>query len=490
MLLLAPPLLVGAWGLAPGWMAIPIAVVAAVPIFIWLRARERQLQSRSVSPRWMLLWCALTLAATVQLGRVGIFVVAPAKAGFAALPHADSWALYHVCFTGYTEAARLAFERRVNIYDPANYEAGGQSRRIGLLVVDEYEYPPPFLPLPAALSAITGNDLMRARALFYGAQAILVVLVMIAVAMRLAPAARLTAWMLIPGVVAAFQTIVGMQYGNFQSGAFALAVAGMLALTRPGRGFGAAALAFAAASKLFPGLLVALLVGGRRYRAAALAAVWMAVFAMLSLAMFGTRPWIDFVTYQLPAISSGSGFAWSELPFLIPTNYGISGAVLKAGALGLPGVSYARAMQTASIYGLIVTGLAVFAAWRLWRANEQDAAPAGGPMTWLALLNLASFRSPYVADAQATMGTLWLLSLVIAARRPRGWRLALAVIAWIGWALTFEGIAPHDPSIPLLIVTLVLQLGALAFNAGVLFLALPRNFHHAADDPTEAVRAE
>jgi hypothetical protein len=56
--------------------------------------------------------------------------------------------------------------------------------------------------------------------------------------------------------------------------------------------------------------------------------------------------------------------------------------------------------------------------------------------------------------------------------------------------LTFEGIAPHDPSIPLLIVTLVLQLGALAFNAGVLFLALPRNFHHAADDPTEAVRAE
>ena len=162
-------------------------------------------------------------------------VVDPEKAAFAALPHAEPWALYHVCFTGYTEAARLASEGRTNIYDPANYEADGNARRIGRLIVDEYEYPPPFLPLPAALLAVTGHDVVRARALFYGLQAVLIVLVMIAVSMRLVPPARLTAWVLIPGVVAAFQTIVGMQYGNFQSGAFALAVAGMLAGTA-GRG--------------------------------------------------------------------------------------------------------------------------------------------------------------------------------------------------------------------------------------------------------------
>ena len=162
--------------------------------------------------------------------------------------------------------------------------------------------------------------------------------------------------------------------------------------------------------------------------------------------MFGTRPWIDFVTYQLPAISSGSGFGWSELPFLIPTNYGVSGAVLKAGALGLPGVTYAGAMQTASLYGIAVTVLALYAAWRLWRTNAPDAPAAGGPMVWLALLNLASLQSPYVADAQATMGTLWLLSLVIASRQLRGARLALAAIAWIGWAFTFEGIVPHEGS--------------------------------------------
>ncbi|MDQ3419244.1 MAG: DUF2029 domain-containing protein [Acidobacteriota bacterium] len=406
-----------------------------------------------------------------QLGRVGVFVVAPEKTGFAALPHADPWALYHGCFTGYTEAARLASEGRTNIYDPGNYEAGGRSRRIGLLIVDEYEYPPPFLPLPAALSAVTGHDVVRTRALFYGLQAVLVVLVMVAASMRLNPAARLTAWVLMPGVGAAFQTIVGMQYGNFQSGAFALAVAGMLAATRGSRGFGAVGLAFAAVSKLFPGLLVALLIGARRYRAALIAAVWMAIFTLLSLAMFGTRPWVDFVTYQLPAISSGSGFAWSELPFLIPTNYGVSGAVLKAGALGLPGVTYARAMQTASIYGIVVTLLALYAAWRLWRTKAEDASQAGGPMLWLALLNLASFRSPYVADAQATMGTLWLLSLVIASCHLRGARLVLAVAAWIGWALTFEGIAPHERSVPLLIFTLALQLAAIAFNAGVLWIA-------------------
>ena len=237
----APALVVGAWGLTPGWAALPLGLAAAIPTFLWLRSRERRLQAPSVSRRTVVLSCVLTLAAAIQLGRVGVFVVAPEKTGFAALPHADPWALYHVCFTGYTEAARLASEGRTNIYDPGNYEAGGQSRRIGLLIVDEYEYPPPFLPLPAALSAVTGHDVVRTRALFYGLQAVLVVLVMVAASMRLNPAARLTAWVLMPGVVAAFQTIVGMQYGNFQSGAFALAVAGMLAATR-GRGFGAVGL--------------------------------------------------------------------------------------------------------------------------------------------------------------------------------------------------------------------------------------------------------
>src|SRR5688572_16433785 len=106
-LVLSPPLLVGAWGLIPGWAAIPIALFAAAPVFLWLRGRERQLPPQHVSRRWLALWLVLVLAATVQLGRVGVFVVDPDRHSYAALPRAELWALYHVCFTGYTEAARL-----------------------------------------------------------------------------------------------------------------------------------------------------------------------------------------------------------------------------------------------------------------------------------------------------------------------------------------------------------------------------------------------
>lgn len=486
-LVLSPALLVGAWGLIPGWAAIPIALFAAAPVFLWLRGRERQLPPQHVSRRWLSLWLVLVLAATIQLGRVGVFVVDPDRHSYAALPHAELWALYHVCFTGYTEAARLAAEGQTNIYDPSNYEANGQSRRIGRLIVDEYEYPPPFLPLPAALSALTGEDVLRARALFYGLQAVLLVMAMVAVAMRLPSGARVSAWLLIPGVVAAFQTILGMQYGNFQSGAFALAMVGMLAATGPAAWYAMAALAFAGASKLFPGLLLALLLGARRYRAAAFTVTWMTAFALLSVWLFGMRPYVDFITYQLPAISSGSGFAWAEYPMLVPINYGISGVVLKLGGLGLPGMTFARAMQVASLYGLLIVGLAVVAGWRIWNGKSQDAATAGGPMLWLALLNLASFRSPYVADAQATMGSLWLLSLVIATYSLRGWHLALATLAWICWSLSFEGLAPHQPSVALLAFTLTNQTAVILFNVGVLIVRLRPGRPAAVEVTTPAV---
>jgi hypothetical protein len=475
-LLLLPALVVGAWGLLPGWWAIPVAALIAVPIHAWLRRREVTLPSVALSRRRLAVSALLLVAAIVQLSRVGVFVVDPERRGFAALPRADTWALYHACFTGYVEAARLAREGGANIYDSANYETtDGHTRRMGMLFVDEYEYPPPFLPLPAALSAATGHDVLRSRAFFFGLQAVVLVLAMTAAATRLAPREAVLTWLLIPGTLAAFQTIVGMQYGNFQSGAFALAMAGMLAATGAGAAIaGTAALAFAAASKLFPGLIVILLIGARRYRALAATAAWMIAFVLLSLALFGTKPYVDFVTYQLPAISTGSGFAWAgEYPMLIPTNYGVSGLVLKAGALGLDAATFPRAMKVASLYGIAVVGLALFSAWRL-RESGEAGRQAGGPILWLALLNLASFRSPYVADAQATMGTLWLMSLLIACEEWRGRRLAFAAAAWIGWAIAFEGIAPHENSVPLLVFTFTAQIAALAFNAWAVLRALPR----------------
>ena len=471
LLLLIPAALVGAWGL--GWLVgLPIAAVALWLAWRWLRTAEQSLGDAPGSARGTLVWPLLLVLALIQLSRVGVFVVDPERRTLAALPNAEEWAVYHTCFTGYTEAARLAFGRGVNIYDSKNYEDDkGHARRIGLLHVDEYEYPPPFLPLPALLSAVTGHDVLRARAVFFGLQVFALTLVIIGTARRLAPLEAAFAWRLMPGVLAAFQTVVGLQYGNFQAGAFAIAVAGMLGVTAGRVATGAPLLAFAAAAKLFPGLLLPLLVATRRWRAVVVLIAWMLAFAVLSYLMFGSRPYVDFVNYQLPAISSGSGFAWSTLPFLVPTNYGVSAIVLKLSALGLPVGSLDAGMRLASIYGLVLVALVVLRAVRAWRGDARWHEAADSPLLWLAILNLASFRSPYVADAQATMGTLWLAALVVAAHDWRGWRLATLATFCALWAITFEGLAPQEHSTPLLLLTLALQVAGIAFNGWVLVRA-------------------
>ena len=69
------------------------------------------------------------------------------------------------------------------------------------------------------------------------------------------------------------------------------------------------------------------------------------------------------------------------------------------------------------------------------------------------------------------MGTLWLATLVVATHDWRRWRLTVLAATCVSWAMTFEGIAPHAPSTPLLLLTLVLQVAAIAFNVWVLLSA-------------------
>jgi hypothetical protein len=84
---------------------------------------------------------------------------------------------------------------------------------------------------------------------------------------------------------------------------------------------------------------------------------------------------------------------------------------------------------------------------------------------WLGLLNLASFRSPFVPDAYALVGTLWLLTLLAAEGhwRTTG-RLALAV-AGAATFVVLDGNVLPDP-VPSWIVmgSLVVQLSMIALN--------------------------
>ena len=87
---------------------------------------------------------------------------------------------------------------------------------------------------------------------------------------------------------------------------------------------------------------------------------------------------------------------------------------------------------------------------------------------WLGLLSLASFRSPFVPDAYALFGTLWLLTLVAAEGhwQARG-RLALAVAAVMSMIVLDGG--PITVPVPawIMAATLALQVAAIVFNAAI-----------------------
>ena len=103
-----------------------------------------------------------------------------------------------------------------------------------------------------------------------------------------------------------------LQTGNFHFLVITMSLGAMLALERRRYTLGGALLAFAVVSKLLPGVLLAYLVVRRSWRAVAWTAGWMAVYAGATLALFGTKPYVAFLTYHLPRLASGDAFSFAR----------------------------------------------------------------------------------------------------------------------------------------------------------------------------------
>jgi hypothetical protein len=92
---------------------------------------------------------------------------------------------------------------------------------------------------------------------------------------------------------------------------------------------------------------------------------------------------------------------------------------------------------------------------------------------WLALLNLGSFRSPFVPDAYALMGTTWLLTPIAAERSSAtAWRVLFLSAVGVMFALIFDRIWVTEPPRRVVLVTRVNQLLALGLNGWVLARAI------------------
>jgi hypothetical protein len=262
---------------------------------------------------------------------------------------------------------------------------------------------------------------------------------------------------------------VSLQIGNFQPTAFALCMLAMIEFERRHAARGGLMLGFSIVSKVFPGILGVLLVTDRRWTSVFWTIGWAAAFAIGTLLWIGTGPFSDFFTYQLPRIQSGAAFFWIDAPGMAPVNYGIHGLIIKLRVLGVPWTSAAAASLAASLYGLLLLAIAALAASRLGRMRAAETnlerLRLRQAQVWLGLLNLASFRSPFVPDAYALIGTLWLLTLLAAEGhwRTTG-RLALAVAGAATFVVLDGNVLPVPVPPWIVMGSLVVQMGTIALN--------------------------
>jgi hypothetical protein len=189
-------------------------------------------------------------------------------------------------------------------------------------------------------------------------------------------------------------------------------------------------LAFATATKLFPGLLLVYLAVRRQWRAVIATLIALAAFTALAAVVLGPGTLAAFVTEQLPRMASGKAFAFTDNN---PDNNSIYGLAFKLAALGVPAMTRGVAALLAWIWTVVVLALA----WLAARPPKLEPPPdpdrrAHDAILWLALLCVGQLRSPY-APLYTSIATLWLFSLATSVRGWRGWLVATAWVLLMGF---------------------------------------------------------
>jgi alpha-1,2-mannosyltransferase len=441
----------------------PVTSVAAAAVAGFIAARGLPyLSAHAPIPRGRragALFGVLAVLALVQGGRMSVFMADPTQRWGALAPPVE-FMVRHSCLSSYVHGAELARRGDANIYDDRyGWEVGKTSQLppaidIGPLTMDTYEYPPQFLPLPRLLLAIS-RDFMAMRALWFLLTAATFVVVTAALTRWLGGEAERRGRLLALAVWISPPLLVTAYFGNFQLMAMGLSVLAMAAIFTGRTRSGAALLAFLIGAKIFPGILGLYLLAARRFAAAAWTAAFGVLYALVALALFGTRPFTDFFGYHLPRIASGETFAFLSEPAASMTNLGVFGVPFKLRLLGWTGSeadAWAVARPLSWVYTVVVVGLAVW-------AGRRHATPEGGHArakllgVWFGLLALGSLRSPF-APPEALIPLVWALSLRAAAAERRR-DVVIAGVLWIAVMLTLPAPPPVGAAISLVVQAVI-----------------------------------
>lgn len=354
------------------------------------------------------------------------------------LPHRSS----HSCVSAYWVACE-AVARTPAIYDEALYSlpkpdpaSPRRPRTLGPLAVDNYEYPPTFLAIPRLIAALT-PDFWAFRRVWFALMLAVTAAGIVAVARRLDGATGSVATWLTPYVLAPPAMVMTLTIGNVQLATIAASLLAMLAFERRRYPAGAALLAYATLSKLYPGLLLFYLLLRRDWRALGWTAGWAVVILVVTIADFGAAPYLAFAT-ELPNVLGGEAFSALRNPIAVAVNESVPGIPLKLGLFGVPYMGFTASKIVGWAYTAIV--LAVIA-----RLALRPTDPRLAPLVWMVIVILATMRSPFVAS-YAPFPSLWLATLLAGLTWGRSRVCVTAVAMWLVLAFSF-GVGGAAPAV-------------------------------------------
>jgi hypothetical protein len=253
--------------------------------------------------------------------------------------------------------------------------------------------------------------------------ALVVAVALVVVAWSLPEPMATRALLLSPLVLAALPMFSALQKGNVQLVVVALSMLAMVLFERGRFAAGGALLAFAIASKLYPGLLVVYLLARRQWRALAWTAAFGVAFTAVTLIDLG---WIQFAGFfgHLPGLLGGEAFPAFRNPAARAINFSVPGLVFKLGVLGIGNGGFAASKVVGWLYTVVALWATVWAARRPLNAAEK-------PLVWLAILVLATLRSPFLPQAYGAFPPQWLLVLLAATFAPTARAIALTLLGWL-----------------------------------------------------------
>jgi hypothetical protein len=258
-------------------------------------ARRRRL-------RWV--WIVVAVLAVANTARLELFVTDPAQTWASAFPLVPQSSA-HQCLGAYVRAGELAANGQADLWNIADYARGQPTRIDGLdaYLGDPYEYPPIFAVVPRATIAWTDNYQVI-RDVWFGISGVGFFVAFIAFAVWIGGRAGKTALLLTPAIALSFPIVFNLQWGQAHLLVVAASAVAMMQFARARTLSGAVLLAFAIASKVFPGLLLVHLAVRRQWRAILATLGVLAAMAAVAAVVLGTGPFAMFFSHHLPQMAS------------------------------------------------------------------------------------------------------------------------------------------------------------------------------------------